>query len=69
MKLRPPAIPIITIDPYFSIWSQNEKINIKPTVHWTGYTQSIVAGFIVDGKRNSDFFANKQGCHPPCFKV
>ena len=51
MKLRPPAIPIITIDPYFSIWSQNEKINIKPTVHWTGYTQSIVAGFIVDGKR------------------
>ena len=51
MKLRPPAIPIITIDPYFSIWSQNEKINITPTVHWTGYTQSIVSGLVVDGKR------------------
>lgn len=51
MRLRPPSVPIITVDPYFSIWSPNEKINVKPTVHWTGTTQSIVAGLVIDGKR------------------
>ncbi len=51
MRLRPPSVPIITVDPYFSVWSPNETINFKPTVHWTGTTQSIVAGLSVDGKR------------------
>ena len=51
MKLRPPSVPIITVDPYFSIWSPNETINVKPTVHWTGSGQSIVSGLVIDGKR------------------
>ena len=47
---RAPAYPLITHDPYFSIWSATDEINASTTRHWTGSDQSI-AGFIkVDDK-------------------
>lgn len=49
MKMRMPAIPLITIDPYFSVWS-NEKINTKHTVHWTGKQNAIIGIVEIDGK-------------------
>ena len=53
MKLRAPSIPLITVDPYFSIWAPNEIINHKETQHWTG-AKNDVHGFVtVDGKEYS----------------
>ena len=50
MKLRPPAIPLITIDPYFSIWSQSDRLYDSKTVHWTGKS-NIINGFVtIDGE-------------------
>lgn len=49
MKLRAPAIPLITIDPYFSIWSPADTINSTETVHWTGKSNSIIGIAEVDG--------------------
>ncbi|MGC3944057.1 MAG: DUF4965 domain-containing protein [Chryseolinea sp.] len=47
---RAPAYPLITHDPYFSIWSATDEINASTTRHWTGSDQSI-AGFVkVDDK-------------------
>lgn len=41
MKLRAPSIPIITIDPYTSIWLPSDRLNDCDTVHWTGKDMPI----------------------------
>ncbi|MCQ2470896.1 MAG: DUF4965 domain-containing protein [Clostridia bacterium] len=50
MKLRPPAVPLITVDPYFSIWSPADELYSEETVHWTG-AENIIEGIVtVDGE-------------------
>lgn len=51
MKLRAPAIPLITVDPYFSVWSSDCKLNHTPTEHWTGKENSITGTVDIDGKK------------------
>ena len=50
MKLRVPSIPLITVDPYFSVWSPNEVINFKETQHWTGAKNDVHGYVIIDGE-------------------
>ncbi len=47
MKLRPPCTPIITIDPYFSVWS--EQNILQNTVSWTGAPNTMRGTVFVDG--------------------
>ena len=53
MKLRAPAVPLITVDPYFSVWSRDTLLNAAPTMHWTGANNSIIGTVTVDGKTYS----------------
>ncbi len=48
MKMRAPALPIINIDPYFSIWAQESVLDT--TVHWTGSPNTILGRVFVDGE-------------------
>lgn len=48
MKMRAPAIPLIAIDPYFSVWT-TEQVNEKFPFHWTGSRNSILGVVNVDG--------------------
>lgn len=50
MKMRPPAIPLITVDPYFSIWSPSTKLTDSTPMHWTGSPNTIVGNVNVDGE-------------------
>jgi len=51
MKMRTPATPLITHDPYFSIWSMSDHLNGDVTLHWTGAPHSITGEIEADGKR------------------
>lgn len=50
MKFRPAAVPLITVDPFFSIWSCNDALYASPTEHWSGRPCPIVAGVFVDNE-------------------
>lgn len=50
VPLRPPAYPLVTIDPYVSIWSNSDFLYEKPTVHWTGKPHPLGGILRVDGK-------------------
>lgn len=35
-NFRPVSIPLVTVDPFFSIWSFNDKLYEDTTKFWTG---------------------------------
>ena len=57
MKMRPPATPIVNIDPYFSVWT--EESVLRNTVHWTGKPNTMTGRVFIDGKEYHFLGQNK----------
>jgi hypothetical protein len=47
---RPPAAPLVTVDPYFSVWSFSDHLYDSWPMHWTGKVNAMGGMIRVDGK-------------------
>ncbi|MBI1356618.1 MAG: DUF4965 domain-containing protein [Acidobacteria bacterium] len=48
--LRPPAWPLLTHDPYFSVWLFGDRLNGARTSHWSGARQELNSYIRIDGE-------------------
>ena len=49
-QLRPPAVPLVTVDPYMSCWSMGDTLAGEWPQHWTGRVHAMCGFVRVDGK-------------------
>jgi len=49
-EFRPPAVPLLVFDPYFSIWSFNDKLYDDSTRNWTG-AKNAMTGIVRCGNK------------------
>lgn len=62
--LRPPAVPLIVHDPYFSVWSAADRLNDACPTHWTGKNHGFACLIRVDDHTYRLMGLEPQSCEP-----
>ena len=60
MNFRPPAVPLITHDPYFSIWAFHENSMEFMSKHWTGFDHLMYGYLRLDNDESYRFFGSNR---------
>ena len=47
---RPPAVPLVSVEPHFSVWSAADRLYDADTTHWSGAKQPLMIFLDADGK-------------------
>ncbi len=50
-NFRPPAVPLVSVEPHFSIWSAADQLTDRETTHWAGADQPLSIILTADGVR------------------
>ena len=61
MKIRPAAVPLITVDPFLSVWSCANALGNNATQHWSGKDNPIYTGVVINGKFRPFSAVNSDG--------
>ena len=46
---RPPAVPLVSVEPHFSVWSAADRLYDVDTTHWSGARQPLAIHLDADG--------------------
>ena len=62
--LRLPAVPLITVDPYFCLWSKYDHLYDGSVTHWSGVKKPLNGAVYVDDKAYRFMGESMNGLYP-----
>ncbi len=62
--LRLPAVPLITVDPYFCLWSKYDQLYDGSVTHWSGVKKPLNGALYVDNKAYRFMGESMEGIYP-----